>query len=116
MDRARLAPVTLPDFGMPTAMPSMPPATHAARLEALRERAERRGYQHIVVYADREHSANMSFLTGFDPRFEEAILRRRPRRQHRPSWSATSASPWPVPRRCRCAASCSRTSACRPAP
>jgi hypothetical protein len=26
------------------------------------------------VYADREHSANLSFLTGFDPRFEEAIL------------------------------------------
>jgi hypothetical protein len=26
------------------------------------------------VYADREHSANVSYLTGFDPRFEEAIL------------------------------------------
>src|SRR5205085_1949469 len=25
-------------------------------------------------YADREHSASMSFLSGFDPRFEEAIL------------------------------------------
>ncbi len=74
MDRARLAPVTLPEFGMPTAMPFVPKATYEARLEALRERAGRRGYQHIVVYADREHSANMSFLTGFDPRFEEAIL------------------------------------------
>ncbi len=53
MDRARLAPVTLPDFGMPTAMPFVPAATYAARLEGLRERAERRGYQHVVVYADR---------------------------------------------------------------
>ncbi|HSS35682.1 MAG TPA: hypothetical protein VLR93_05360, partial [Patescibacteria group bacterium] len=26
------------------------------------------------MYADREHSANLSFLTGFDPRFEEALL------------------------------------------
>jgi Xaa-Pro aminopeptidase len=26
------------------------------------------------VYADREHFANMSYLTGFDPRFEEALL------------------------------------------
>ena len=26
------------------------------------------------MYADREHSANLAFLTGFDPRFEEAIL------------------------------------------
>lgn len=28
----------------------------------------------VVVYADREHSANLAFLTGFDPRFEEALL------------------------------------------
>jgi hypothetical protein len=28
----------------------------------------------LVVYADREHSANLSYLTGFDPRFEEAML------------------------------------------
>ena len=27
-----------------------------------------------MVYADREHSANLAYLTGFDPRFEEAIL------------------------------------------
>jgi hypothetical protein len=28
----------------------------------------------VIVYADREHSANLSYLTGFDPRFEEALL------------------------------------------
>jgi hypothetical protein len=33
-----------------------------------------RGYERLVVYADREHSANLSYLTGFDPRFEEALL------------------------------------------
>jgi hypothetical protein len=33
-----------------------------------------RGLDRLVVYADREHSANISYLTGFDPRFEEAIL------------------------------------------
>ncbi len=27
-----------------------------------------------MVYADREHSANLAYLTGFDPRFEEAML------------------------------------------
>ena len=27
----------------------------------------------LVLYADREHSANLAWLTGFDPRFEEAI-------------------------------------------
>ena len=35
---------------------------------------ERERYTHVVVYADREHSANLSYLTGFDPRFEEAVL------------------------------------------
>ena len=33
-----------------------------------------RGYDRLVVYADREHSANLAYLTGFDPRFEEAML------------------------------------------
>ena len=28
----------------------------------------------MVIYADREHSANLAYLTGFDPRFEEAVL------------------------------------------
>jgi len=74
MTRARLATIDLPDFGMPDAMPGIPPATYATRLERLRERAEARGYHWIVVYADREHSANLAYLTGFDPRFEEAIL------------------------------------------
>jgi hypothetical protein len=70
----RLAEVRLPEFGMPDAMPEIPAATYGARLEALRERAEARGYDRLIVYADREHSANMAFLTGFDPRFEEAVL------------------------------------------
>ena len=30
--------------------------------------------QSAVIYADREHFANMHYLTGFDPRFEEALL------------------------------------------
>ncbi|MGB5732811.1 MAG: hypothetical protein WBN24_14505, partial [Acidimicrobiia bacterium] len=33
-----------------------------------------RRYDFALVYADREHSANLSYLTGFDPRFEEAVL------------------------------------------
>ena len=35
---------------------------------------EERRYDRLVVWADREHSANVAFLTGFDPRFEEAVL------------------------------------------
>lgn len=28
----------------------------------------------VIVYGDKEHSANLAFVCGFDPRFEEAIL------------------------------------------
>jgi len=74
IDQARLARVELPDFGMPDREPDIPAAIYRSRLERLRERAATRGYDHIVIYADREHSANLAWLTGFDPRFEEAVL------------------------------------------
>src|SRR6185436_2297136 len=48
-------------------------ATYADRLARLRERMASREFERIVVYADREHSANLAWLSGFDPRFEEAI-------------------------------------------
>jgi Xaa-Pro aminopeptidase len=70
----RLADLDLPDFGRPTATPELPPALYAARLARLRARMDAGGYDRTVVYADREHSANLAYLTGFDPRFEEAIL------------------------------------------
>jgi hypothetical protein len=73
MAKARLTEIDLPDFGLPESMPEIPAAAYQARLEALRERAGGR-YDRLVVYADREHSANLAFLTGFDPRFEEALL------------------------------------------
>lgn len=71
---ARLAPIDLPDFGMPAAAPELPAALYPDRLRRLRESADRRGLDTVVVYADREHSANLAYLSGFDPRFEEAML------------------------------------------
>ena len=55
-------------------MPELSAETHTQRLDRLRERMETHRYDRLVVYADREHSANLSYLTGFDPRFEEALL------------------------------------------
>jgi Xaa-Pro aminopeptidase len=72
--RARLAAIDLPDFGMPAETPELPSTLYAARLERLRARAAEAGFDRLVLYADREHSANLSYLTGFDPRFEEALL------------------------------------------
>jgi hypothetical protein len=74
VSKARLASIDLPDFGPPGPRPELPAALYPARLERLRERAEAAGYDRLVVYADREHSAGISYLSGFDPRFEEAIL------------------------------------------
>ena len=74
MTRARLAEISLPDFGMPDVRPEIPPSLYAERIERLRERAAAAGFDRLVVYADREHSASLAYLTGFDPRFEEAVL------------------------------------------
>ena len=71
---ARLAEVDLPDFGMPDEKPEIPVSTYVDRLERLRARMDEAGYDRLVVYADREHNANLAYLTGFDPRFEEAVL------------------------------------------
>ena len=55
--------------------PELPAAPYAERRRARCAPGGRApGYDRLVVYADREHSANLSFLTGFDPRFEEAML------------------------------------------
>lgn len=71
---AKLARIELPDFGMPEQMPELPPHLYRERIERLREIAMPHLWDRLVVYADREHSANLSYLTGFDPRFEEALL------------------------------------------
>src|SRR5215471_17900928 len=71
---ARLVEVDWPDFGrgerpLPAAADEL-----AGRIDALRAAMARDGLTHAVVYGDREHFANLAFLTGFDPRFEEALL------------------------------------------
>jgi hypothetical protein len=71
---ARVAQIALPDIGLPDAEPLLSPTIFAERLHRLRSAMDAHGYDHLVVWADREHSANMAYLTGFDPRFEEAVL------------------------------------------
>ena len=66
--------VELPDFGMPTVEPKIGLRIYQNRIKAALERAKEAELDVLLVYADREHSANMHYLTGFDPRFEEAVL------------------------------------------
>jgi Xaa-Pro aminopeptidase len=69
-----LGPVDLPSYDLPAEQPSVPVTTYAARLEAVSAAAAAAGLDALVVYADREHFANLSYLTGYDPRFEESLL------------------------------------------
>src|SRR5258708_775172 len=69
-----LADIALPEFGLPSGEPTIPAATYEARITSARQRVVDAGYDVLIVYADREHFANLAYLTGFDPRFEEALL------------------------------------------
>lgn len=63
-----------PDNGIPE-VPAPPTlADYQTRLEEVREAAKARKFGAVVIYADREHAANLHWLTGFDPRFEEAVM------------------------------------------
>lgn len=64
----------VPDFGRSRQAPSIPPRLHRERLLRLRTAMDAAGLDALILYADREHSANMAWLTGFDPRFEEALM------------------------------------------
>jgi hypothetical protein len=63
--------VAVPAFGVPIEAPHIPATTYEKRCRDAYERAE---CDWLAVYADREHLANIAFLSGYDPRFEEALL------------------------------------------
>ncbi len=63
--------VPLPHFDAATEAPRIATTEYEVRAEALYAAA---GMDWVVIYGDREHSANLLFLAGFDPRFEEALL------------------------------------------
>ncbi len=70
----RIIQIGWPEFGQAVYPPSTSSSELQQRLDTLRARIEERKLTHLVVYGDREHFANLAYLTGFDPRFEEALL------------------------------------------
>lgn len=70
----KLAEIEWPEFGTGERPPQASIEEFEARLKATRSAMEQLGLMHLVVYGDREHFANLAYLTGFDPRFEEALL------------------------------------------
>jgi hypothetical protein len=70
-----IVPIELPDFGGgDEPLPQIPLSEYEQRLSAVVARMKEVLLDFLLVYADREHFANLAFLTGFDPRFEEALL------------------------------------------
>ncbi|MBN1584241.1 MAG: hypothetical protein JXA89_26265 [Anaerolineae bacterium] len=70
----RLIEIDWPEFGTCDPPPPQPLAEYASRINAARTAMASRRLSHLVIYGDREHFANLAYLTGFDPRFEEALL------------------------------------------
>src|SRR5215211_735167 len=68
--------VGLPEFGVPVERPEIGSSEYEARARALYEAA---GVDWVAVYGDREHFGNPVWLSGYDPRFEEALLLLGPR-------------------------------------
>ena len=73
MRRAQLTDVSLPDFGLAGPEPLLAREIYARRHEALLARMAKHKLDALVIYGDREHVANISWATGYDPRFEEAL-------------------------------------------
>ncbi|MFO1123722.1 MAG: aminopeptidase P family N-terminal domain-containing protein [Hyphomicrobiales bacterium] len=74
MTRATLTRIDLPDFGTATTEPVLGTDIYRARIARLLQRMAETGLDAMVIYGDREHMANISWATGHDPRFEEALL------------------------------------------
>jgi hypothetical protein len=72
--QARLTRIDWPDFGAPAVPPEPDLKEMRRRLGRIRAAMAGRGLDRLVIYADREHAANLLWATGFDPRFEEALL------------------------------------------
>ena len=63
-----------PFWGLPKKQPSLPDEVFQQRLNKTLEAMKTQNLDYMLVYADREHYGNFRYLTGFEPRFEEAVL------------------------------------------
>lgn len=66
--------VDLPEFGLPKIEPQITQNLYKARVERVRHLMAEKNLDVLVVYGDREHNANLTYLSGYDPRFEEGLM------------------------------------------
>ena len=65
--------INFPEIELPSETPRIGADEYERRLTDIRERMEDERLDFIVIYGDREHSANIQFAAGIDPRFEEIV-------------------------------------------
>jgi len=63
-----------PELGQAAPPPEPTAAELERRLALTRTAMQGRAWTHLAVYGDREHFANLAWLTQMDPRFEEMLL------------------------------------------
>jgi hypothetical protein len=63
--------VPMPALGFTEELPAVPAEEYERRLAALLQMA---AADWVLIYADREHYANLTYLVNYDPRFEEGLL------------------------------------------
>ncbi|MER3553603.1 MAG: hypothetical protein C4331_04435 [Meiothermus sp.] len=73
MPKVSFVSLELPEIGVPSEVPEIPDAVYQERFRRLEAAREGAGLDALALYADREHAANLGWLTGFTPRFEEAL-------------------------------------------
>lgn len=69
-----LKPVAQPPCWKDLPSVTLSDATLAQRKERVLARMRQQKLDTLIVYADKEHGGNFEYLTGFIPRFEEALL------------------------------------------
>jgi len=67
--------VDLPEIGDDTIPPEVTIEEINNRLKRLHNMMQEKKYSHVVIYGDKEHFANLYYMTGgYDSRFEETLL------------------------------------------
>lgn len=74
MRQIKLQEIALPDFGQCEEITAIPAHEFETRIANTILRMKEQQLDFLLVFADREHTANLTYLTNLDPRFEEALL------------------------------------------
>lgn len=74
MKKAVLENIKWPEFGLGERPADISLAEFQNRIDMVRDAMEKHGYTHLLIFGDREHFANLTWVSNIDPRFEEALM------------------------------------------